>query len=512
MPDLKRFPLIFLTLALASCGGGGSSGATGSGAAGNSAGGNAPVTSAVSGSVLDLSGRPVAGVTVSVFHHNTNTTATTVTDANGEYSFAGLATGSNADYAIYVAKQGYGFYPAVSDAAASIDRFDFNGLYRTVIHFASMPTHDVAAANFTAYGTGDRMASLPRTGQAASYASGDDFARQAGVAWPGARFTDNLDGTVTDHLTGLVWLKNAGCFAPTDWSAALASAGQLASGACGLSDGSTAGQWRMPNVNELESLVDVSQFNPALPAGQPFTNVDLAHAYWSSTTYMAGPSNAMAIRFGDGRWINGGDPAAGAFDNAKTTAANGLWAVRSGSPGAIHVLATGVYRGIGGDQSTDPGTDGSLQLGAPLTSPRFIDSGDGTLHDTVTGLTWLKQADCIAGNWAGALAAVNALASGQCGLSDGSTAGQWRLPNRSELLSLSDRAPTFPQASYFNGQAQANNTVTGPVIFQDFIVSEYYWTSTTYTADATQAWTVYSCDFGVYNLAKSGIHYALAVR
>jgi hypothetical protein len=32
-----------------------------------------------------------------------------------------------------------------------------------------------------------------------------------GVAWPNPRFTDNSDGTVTDNLTGLIWLKNANC-------------------------------------------------------------------------------------------------------------------------------------------------------------------------------------------------------------------------------------------------------------------------------------------------------------
>ena len=461
---------------------------------------------------MDRAGVPVAGVTVSVYYLNMNTVVTTLTDANGRYSVAGLHTGSNSDYAVFADKAGFGFYPAVSDVAGAIERSDFNGLYRTVIRFASMPTHDVTTASFTAYGASDRVASLPRTGQATSYSSGDDFAKQTGVVWPATRFIDNLDGTVTDHLTGLIWLKNAGCFTATDWSAALTAARQLASGTCGLSDASTAGQWRMPNANELESLVDVSQFNPSLSAGHPFTNIDFNHAYWSSTTYMAGQANAMAIRFTDGRWINGIDASDGQFSNTKTSSANSLWAVRTGTAGAIRVLATGVYRGTGGDQSTDAGTDGSLQLGAPLTSPRFIDNSDGTLHDTVTGLTWLKQADCISQTWSSAMSAVNALASGQCGLADGSTAGQWRMPNRNEMLSLSDRAPTFPQASYFNGQAQASLVVTGPVVFHNFVVSDYYWTSTTDVADTAQAWTIYSCDFGVYNRGKTDIHYSLAVR
>jgi hypothetical protein len=185
--------------------------------------------------------------------------------------------------------------------------------------------------------------------------------------------------------------------------------------------------------------------------------------------------------------------------------------VKSAGPGTVALLATGVYAGIGGG-SFGVADDAALQMGAKATSPRFIDNGDGTLADTVTGLTWLKQADCIKANWGNAVAAVNALASGQCGLADGSAAGQWRVPNRSELLSLSDRAPTFPQASYFNGVYQANSNVVGPTVFRNYIVSDYYWTSSTDAADPTQAWTVYSCDFGVYNIAKSDLRYTLAVR
>jgi hypothetical protein len=488
-------------------------GGCGSDGSGNTSPGGvgAPVYAALSGTVVDKLGVPVAGVTISVFHHNTNTTVTTTTNASGVYSVAGLDTARNADYAIYPAKAGYGFNPSVSDPAGVATKFDFNGLYRTVVRFATLPAHDVTGVNFTALRAGDKLASLARTGQTTSYASGDDASALQGVAWPGARFTDHANGTVTDHLTGLVWLKNAGCFSPSSWASALTSANQLASGACGLTDGSTAGQWRMPNANELESLVDVSQLNPAVPASHPFTNVTLANAYWSSTTYMALTANAMAIRFTDGRWINGADAGDGGFSNTKGTTANSLWAVKSGPAGAVELLATGVYSGVGGG-SFGVGDDASLQHGAPLTASRFIDNGDGTLADTVTGLTWLKKADCIHQAWAGALSAVNGLANGQCGLTDGSTAGQWRMPNRSEMLSLSDRAPTFPQASYLDGQYQGTSIVTGPVVFNNFIVYDYYWTSSTSAADSAQAWSVYSCDFGVYNLAKTDVRYSLAVR
>ncbi|MCW9078616.1 MAG: hypothetical protein OQK74_05525, partial [Gammaproteobacteria bacterium] len=44
-------------------------------------------------------------------------------------------------------------------------------------------------------------APVAKTGQTSSWAPGDDGDLEKGVAWPSPRFTDNLDGTVTDNLT-----------------------------------------------------------------------------------------------------------------------------------------------------------------------------------------------------------------------------------------------------------------------------------------------------------------------
>ncbi len=55
-------------------------------------------------------------------------------------------------------------------------------------------------------------APVPKTGQTTPYGAGDDGALQKGVAWPTPRFTDSENGTVTDNLTGLIWLKNANAF------------------------------------------------------------------------------------------------------------------------------------------------------------------------------------------------------------------------------------------------------------------------------------------------------------
>src|SRR5258705_1077642 len=142
-------------------------------------------------------------------------------------------------------------------------------------------------------------APVPRTGQTISSAAGDDGALKRGVAWPTPRFTDNSNGTITDKLTGLIWLKNANCFGRRIWADALADVTVLNSGECGLTDGSVAADWRMPNRNELTSLLNVETLNPPLPAGHPFTNF-VASNSWSSTTSLVNSRLAWAVNFGSG--------------------------------------------------------------------------------------------------------------------------------------------------------------------------------------------------------------------
>lgn len=73
----------------------------------------------------------------------------------------------------------------------------------------------------------------------------------------------------------------------------------------------------------------------------------------------------------------------------------------------------------------------------PLPAPRFTDNGDGTVTDNTSGLIWLKDANCFGRlNWHQAERSVAALANDQCGLMDASAAGDWRLPEKTELLPL----------------------------------------------------------------------------
>jgi hypothetical protein len=139
---------------------------------------------------------------------------------------------------------------------------------------------------------GTLYAPVAKTGRTVTLLTGDDGDLQMGVAWPSPRFVDNGDGTVTDHLTGLIWLKDANCtyfFSGDttgqnnrDWGFAVTAAYSLTVGYCGLTDGSSVGDWRLPNVRELQSLIDYEKYDPALPDGHPFTGVQ-SENYWSST-------------------------------------------------------------------------------------------------------------------------------------------------------------------------------------------------------------------------------------
>jgi len=134
-----------------------------------------------------------------------------------------------------------------------------------------------------------------------------------------SRFTDNGDGTVRDNMTGLIWTKNANCAGnKMTWEQAVDYANGLANGICGLSDGSRAGDWRLANIRELQSLVDDSQYDPALPSGHPF--LEVKYWYWSSTTYTYNTSSAWFVDLSDG----------GNVVDYDKTGTYYVWAVRGG--------------------------------------------------------------------------------------------------------------------------------------------------------------------------------------
>lgn len=142
-----------------------------------------------------------------------------------------------------------------------------------------------------------QAAPVAATGQTTSYATGDDGDYEKGVASPSPRFTDNGDGTVTDNLTGLMWAKDANDNGTMTWADAIDYANDLSLGNAGCGGAHT--DWRLPNVRELQSLVDYGNYNPALPTGHPFTGV-VNDTYWSSTTFSGFSDVAWAVSPGLG--------------------------------------------------------------------------------------------------------------------------------------------------------------------------------------------------------------------
>jgi hypothetical protein len=123
--------------------------------------------------------------------------------------------------------------------------------------------------------------------------TGQDGEHQAGVSIT-PRFIDNLDGTVTDNQTSLIWLQNADCFGLRSWTDSLSDANTLAAGSCGLTDGSVADDWRLPNVKEFQSLFDYGNHSPALPLDHPFSEVQTDN-YWTSISYANFLSDAWYV-------------------------------------------------------------------------------------------------------------------------------------------------------------------------------------------------------------------------
>jgi len=104
-------------------------------------------------------------------------------------------------------------------------------------------------------------------------------------------FVDNGDGTITD--TGLMWQKATAPGTYT-WGQALSYCEGLV--LSGYDD------WRLPDFNELQSLVDYGRYNPAIDTAYfPDTaGYGASSNYWSSTTFVYVTSGAFNVRFNDG--------------------------------------------------------------------------------------------------------------------------------------------------------------------------------------------------------------------
>lgn len=227
---------------------------------------------------------------------------------------------------------------------------------------------------------------------------------------------------VKDNVTGLIWENKTSDGSIHDvaktftWCDTSPATDKRFQGTCGTGTGDGAtdteafikalndvkfggfSDWRMPNIKDLESILDMGRTYPAVdPTLFPST---VSNYYWSANN---GAPNyvflAWCIRFSDGT-VNLGTTANA---NAVPTAdAYAVRAVRGGQPGSLDSL---------------------------------VNNGDGTVTDTDTGLMW-QQGPGYSMIWETALTYVEGLTL--AGYDD------WRLPTLKELRSIVDYGHANP--------------------------------------------------------------------
>ena len=312
---------------------------------------------------------------------------------------------------------------------------------------------------------------------------------RAGISWPSPRFSQNADTTLTDNLTGLIWTRNGNIMPSRDadwdadetiddgavkWQHALDYLAKLnAENYLGHND------WRLPNVNEIESLINAN----APDSAQWLNNQGLVNAYggeyWSSTTNEKAPWSAWSVNLKLGYVLQ-----TDKWDNTCR-----LWPVRGGQEGnPAKTWRTGQVTCFNSFGNSAPcarsGQDGEIQAGIAWPTQRFSDQGDETVADHLTGLIWTKAADtpgpavCTPARnttWLEALDHVKCLNNhSYLGTND------WRLPNRKEIRSLIDYSRYYPALPPKH-----------PFIHLKTGLSDFYWSSTNNIHKTSEAWMIY---------------------
>lgn len=248
-------------------------------------------------------------------------------------------------------------------------------------------------------------------------------------------YTDNGDGTITDNVTGLMWVKARG--GQMSWDEAMAGAETCRVG--GYDD------WRMPTIKELYSLIQFTG-NTGRTAATSTPYIDTRYfdfTYgdeskgerhidcqdWSATEYvsstMRGNATVFGVNFADGR--------------IKGYPKHAFRPGRSADRYVRYVRGNPAY----GENS-------------------FKDNGDGTITDAATGLTWQQQDSGATMNWQQALAyAENLELAGH---------DDWRLPSAKELQSIVD---------YSRSPETSSSPAIDP-LFSNSSNEGYYWSSTTH--------------------------------
>ncbi len=264
-------------------------------------------------------------------------------------------------------------------------------------------------------------------------------------------YRNNSDGTVTDLNTGLIWSK-----AVDKNKVSLIEAKEIAQRMIlgGYSD------WRVPNIKELYSLIDFRGytgfnrrgFSSGAPANAiPFINTDYFDFEYGDVS--------AGERYIDAQWLSSTKYVSTTMDGDET-----LFGVN---------FADGRIKGYGYRR---PGSSREKKFytryvrGNAYGENDFIDNGDGTVTDRVTGLIWMQKDSGKGMNWKDALEYAENMVYAEH--------DDWRLPNAKELQFIID---------YSRSPDTADSPAIDPVFVTTSIVNEagekdypFFWSSTTH--------------------------------
>jgi len=200
--------------------------------------------------------------------------------------------------------------------------------------------------------------------------------------------------------------------------------------------------WRLPKANELNTLASIYHDQPSIDS--TYFPQTIPYDYWSETPHSENNSQGWCVSFYHGN------------DSIQSRQSE------------FHV------RAVRGEIYYDP--------------ERFVDNGDGTITDTVTGLMW-QQETSLNKNWTDALSSCQELEL--AGYSD------WRLPGREVLRSIVDYtryAPSLDMRFFIKSMAAA------------------YWSSTTDQQEMNKAWCIHFQYGNDVSRNKNSLYAIRAVR
>ena len=220
---------------------------------------------------------------------------------------------------------------------------------------------------------------LPDTGQSKSYT--DTLGEDSDYTINAPELIDNLDGTITDKITGLMWQKVDG--GEMTHSSALQYADSLTLGS--FTD------WRLPIAFEIYSIQNLQVNNPALNTTY-FTKSN-AEYWWTSDLQVNDNSRV---------WVSNAGGGIGNHLKSETISAGGTKRYHAR-------VVRNIKENI------------SLQK-------RFEVIDDDVVVDSLTGLMWQRKISNNPMTWENALAFSEQLSHGNY--------NDWRLPNIKELHSI----------------------------------------------------------------------------